>query len=123
MRRISLLAFIIMIHSGYGVFSMSSGDFNKEIEMVSQEQYKEHLVTLNQMGATEAAVNFENTYRRPSPGKSLTFFPMRLKPKPFMKPKTKVAINQSPVPNSPNPPVQPKPTSMNAIDLYREQVM
>jgi hypothetical protein len=112
MRRISLFALIIMIHSGHEVFSMSSVDFNKEIEMVSQDQYKEHLVTLNQTQVTEAAVDFENKFRSPSPTKSLAFFPMKLKPKPFMKPKTKVAELTQP----------PKP-KLDLPQLYRQQVL
>lgn len=113
MRRISTFVIIIMIHSSFEVFSMTAVDFNKEIEMVSQSQYKEHLVTMNQTRATEAAVDFENKYRAPSPTKSLTFFPMTIKPKPLTRPKTKVAVMAN----------KPKPPRMDLIKLYREQTL
>lgn len=110
MKWTSFFTLIIMIHSGYRAYSMTAMDFNKEIEMVSQDQYKEHLATINQTRVTEAAVSFENRFRKPSPTKALTFFPMKLKPKPLMKPKTKVAVAP--------PPPRPK---VDLIQIYREQ--
>lgn len=112
MRGISFLILIIMIHSSYQLLAVSAEDLTKEIEMVSRDQYKEHLITLNQTKMTEAAVNFENKYRDPAPSKALTFFPLKLKPKPSTKPKTKVATIQEPVP--------PK---IDLNTLYREQTL
>lgn len=111
MRRISSLVLIVMIHSGYQGLAMSSEDFNNEIEKVLQSQYKEHLVTLNQTQLTEAAIDFENQFRN-SPQKTLTFFPMKLKPKPFLRPKTKVAKNQK----------TSTPSQTNEVLLYKEQM-
>jgi hypothetical protein len=112
MKRISIITLIIMIHSGYSALSMSAVDFNKEIEMVSQDQYKTHLVTMNQTGVTEAGVDFENKYRNPATSKSLTFFPLKLRPKPTPRPKTKVAAR-----------LIPSDSKVNLIQLYREQVL
>lgn len=112
MKRISVWALIIMIHGGIGSLAMSSEDFNKEIDMVMKDQYKEHLVTMNQTGVTEAAVDFENSYRKPATTKKMAFFPLKLRPKPFPRPKTKVAETDLP----------PKP-KMNLSELYRQQVL
>jgi hypothetical protein len=98
-----------MIHAGY---SLSAVDFNKEIEMVSQDQFKTHLVTMNQTGVTEAGVDFENRYRNPATSKALTFFPLKLRPKPSPRPRTKVAGRWLPA-----------NTKVNLIELYREQVL
>ncbi len=114
MKRTSLFMIIIMIHSGVGVVAMTALDFNKEIEMVAQDQYKEHLVTLNQVHVTEGAVEFENRFRSPKPTRALTFFPIKIRPKPFMKPKTKVATQ------TPPPPPQPK---VDVVQLYRQQTL
>lgn len=112
MKRISVLALIIMIHGGVVSLAMSSEDFNKEIDMIARDQYKEHLVTLNQTGVTEAAVDFENKYRKPESLRPLTFFPLKLRPKPYPRPKTKVAKSTAP----------PKP-KLDLSELYREQVL
>ncbi|MBL7556907.1 MAG: hypothetical protein JNM24_13875 [Bdellovibrionaceae bacterium] len=113
MKRISICLAIIMIHSGYSVFAASSVDFNKEIEMVMNDQFNTHVETMAKTRVTEAAVDFENTYRKPSPSKNLTFFPLKLRAKP--KPKTKVAESVAPVPGV--------ETRANLIQLYREQVL
>ncbi|MBL7544241.1 MAG: hypothetical protein JNL11_10505 [Bdellovibrionaceae bacterium] len=112
MKWISLWVVIIMMHCGFSALAMSSEDFNKEIEMLTQDQYTQHVATINQVRATEAAVDFENKYRRPSPAKSLVFFPLKLRPKLFGKPKTKVAVT--------TPPANSK---VNSIQLYREQML
>lgn len=117
MKRISTWALIIMIHSGVGSLAMSSDDFNKEIDMLTQDQYQEHLITMNQTGVTEAAVDFENTYRKPATTKSLTFFPLRLRSKAYPRPKVKFANSDVPPKTLP-----PKP-KVNLIELYREQVL
>lgn len=117
MRRISFIIAIIMIHSGYSVFASSTVDFNKEIEMVSQDQFNTHLDTLNKTRVTEAAVDFENKYRKASPSKTLTFFPLRLRAKPSPKPKTKVAESTKPTPGV----TGDARTDLN--QLYREQVL
>lgn len=113
MKRISIWIAIIMIHSGYSVLAASSVDFNKEIEMVMNDQFNTHMDTVAKTRVTEAAVDFENTYRKPSPSKNLTFFPLKLRSKP--KPKTKVAKATTPVPGT--------DTRANVIQLFREQVL
>ena len=117
MRQILFWVVIIMIHSGLNVLASSTVDFNQEIEMVSQDQFTTHMDTLNKTRVTEAAVDFENKFRKASPSKSLTFFPLRIRAKPAPKPKTKVAET-------------PKPASgttaenrSDIIQLYREQVL
>tara|TARA_B110001454_G_scaffold219189_1_gene251064 strand:- start:7682 stop:7960 length:279 start_codon:yes stop_codon:yes gene_type:complete len=91
-------------------------DFNKEIEMVSQDQFTTHLNTLEKTRVTEAAVDFENKYRKPTPSKTLTFFPLRLRMK-SPKPKTKVADSTKPTPGVTGE------ARTNLIQLYREQVL
>jgi len=113
MRRISLWIAIIMIHSGYGVYAESSVDFNKEIEMVMSEQFETHMETVTKTRVTEAAVDFENKYRKPSPSKNLVFFPLKLRSKP--KPKTKVAESATSASGA--------EARANLIQLYREQVL
>lgn len=113
MKRISIWIAIIMIHSCYSVFAASSVDFNKEIEMVMNDQFTTHMETVVKTRVTEAAVDFENTYRKPAPSKNLTFFPLKLRAKP--KPKTKVAESATPVPGV--------ETRANLIQLYREQAL
>ena len=113
MRRISLWIAIIMIHSGYSVFAASTVDFNKEIEMVSQDQFNTHMDTLSKTRVTEAAVDFENRYRKASPSKNLVFFPLKLRSKP--KPKTKVAESATSASGA--------EARANLIQLYREQVL
>lgn len=115
MRRISMMIVIIMIHSGLNALSASSVDFNTEIEMVMQDQFNTHMETVVRTRVTEAAVDFENTCRKPSPSKNLTFFPLKLRMKP--KPKTKVAEAVSPVSRAPSN------SRANLIQLYREQVL
>lgn len=116
MKRISALVVIIMIHSGYGVLAASAVDFHKEIEMVTQDQFDTHQKTLSKIQATEAAFDFENTYRKPAPTKALTFFPLRLRAKPATK-KTKVAASKTATSNSTSS------SRAYMIQLYREQVL
>ncbi len=117
MRGISLWTLIIMIHSGLAVFAMAAVlDFNKEIELVSQDQYEEHLATVNKTRVTEAAVDFENKFRAPSRTKSVTFFPMKIKPKPFTRPKTKVAAGYKPKPLQ-------STDARDVAKLYKEQIL
>ncbi len=113
MKKVSILVAIIMIHSGYTVRAAASVDFSKEIEMVMQDQFNTHMETVTKTGVTEAAVDFENTYRKPSPSKNLTFFPLKLRAKP--KPKTKVADVKTSAPGT--------DARANVIQLYREQVL
>jgi hypothetical protein len=117
MRRTLFWITIIMIHSGYSVFAASTVDFNKEIEMVSQDQFNTHMDTLDKMRVTEAAVDFESKYRKASPSKSLTFFPLRLRAKPSSKPKTKVAESTKPTAGVTGE------ARTDLIQLYREQVL
>lgn len=116
MKQVSILVAIIMIHSGFSVLAASTVnsnvDFNKEIDMVTQEQFVTHMETLSKTRVTEAAVDFENRYRKPTPSKSLTFFPLRLRSKAAPK-KTKVAESTM---STPNP-------RANLIQLYREQTL
>ncbi len=59
--------------------------------MIMGDQYETHMAVVKQTGTTEAAVDFENKYRKPAVNKGLTFFPLKLRPKPSPRPKTKVA--------------------------------
>lgn len=56
-------------------------DFNREINQISQEQFEEHLKTVEQTKVTEMALDFENTYRKPQTGEKLTDLTIRIKPK------------------------------------------
>lgn len=112
MRAFFVRILIIMIHISLSSWAETSVDFNKEIDMVVKEQYETHLTALKQTAVTEAAVDFENRYRKPTPNEGLAFFPLKVRPKPSPRPRTKVAKATSAVQKR-----------VDLIEISRKQLM
>jgi hypothetical protein len=74
-------AIVFLVCLSIQVFASQNLDFNKEINQISQEQFDEHLKTVSQTKVTEAALDFENAYRKPQMDGKLTDLTIRIKPK------------------------------------------
>ncbi len=70
-----------MFFCSIGLAESRGLDFNKEINQISSEQFAEHLKILEQTKVTEAAVEFENAYRKPSFSEKLNGVTIRIMPK------------------------------------------
>ena len=74
-------ALIFLVCFGIQALASQNLDFNKEINQISQEQFDEHSKTVSQTKVTEAALDFEQTYRKPQMDGKLTDLTIRIKPK------------------------------------------
>ena len=62
----------LILVSGMSLAESKGLDFNAEINQISSEQFTEHLKTLEHTKVTEAAIEFENSYRKPTVASRLT---------------------------------------------------